>query len=99
MQRHDLSSLWVFYSLSMLIDYVKLSEKEESLREFKLLEDAESDHVLWVLGELPQFLETRPIYFDILNEFRCNCNPYIRVFAYPFITFAIADKMSLGIRG
>jgi hypothetical protein len=77
MKGHEDCPFLELYTPPILIDDVEESQLEKSLGELKLLEDAKGDHILGVLGQLPQLKEAGAVDLQILNELRSNRDPDI----------------------
>ena len=77
MKRHEDFPFLEFYTLPILIDDVAEGQLEKSLGKLKLLKDAQGDHVLGILGQLPQLKEAGAVDLQILNELRSNRDPDI----------------------
>jgi hypothetical protein len=77
MKRHEDCPFLELYTPPILIDDVEESQLEKSLGELKLLEDTKGDHILGVLGQLPQLKEAGAVDLQILNELRSNRDPDI----------------------
>jgi hypothetical protein len=77
MKGHEDCPLLELYTPPILIDDIEESQLEKSLGELKLLEDAKGDHILGVLGQLPQLKEVGTVDLQILNKFRGNRDPDI----------------------